>query len=79
MPKKQAIRRDGAEFSNTEKMFTFKAEENKNFELRVKAVDADKGLDGEITYHIEKLNHEDTFEIESEFNESAQYLGNLLF
>ncbi len=76
LPKKQASSGVDDEFTNTKKMFLFRTEENKDFNLRVKAVDGDKGLDGEIIYRIEKLNNDDTFEIESRFNESAQALGN---
>jgi len=57
------------------KLFVLRTQENKDFNLRVKAADGDKGPDGEIVYKIERLNNEDTFEIESKFDETSQALG----
>ena len=76
LPRRKISNVDNNEFISSDKMFTFKTEENTNFNLRVKAEDLDSGLDGLISYCIERINQEDTFEIERKFNQTTKCLGN---
>ena len=72
---KRRIALSNTDFFGSDKVFKYITEENKDFTLSVKATDSDRGADGFISYRIERINSDDTFEIESSFNESTQNLG----
>jgi hypothetical protein len=59
------------DFFVSNKMFTFKVEENKDFELQVKAEDLDDGVDGQLVYNIETINQDDEFLVEAAFNNAS--------
>ena len=50
------------------KMFTFKVAENKDFDLQVKAEDLDAGQDGQLVYNIEMINQDDEFIVQQSFD-----------
>ena len=76
LPKKQLS--NTQDFFVSERFYKFLAEENKDFKLSIKAEDLDHGLDGNITYSIEKINQDETFEVETTTNPVSGTYGNLL-
>lgn len=76
LPKKQVA--NSQSFFGSEKFYKFLAEENKDFTMSIKAEDLDRGLDGKITYSIERINSDDTFEVQNSFDEISGTYGNFL-
>jgi len=54
------------------KVFSYKVPENKDYNLKVKATDADQGKDGELVYTVEMINQEDDFGLHTSYDSNEK-------
>ncbi len=54
------------------KVFSYKVPENKDYHLKVKAIDSDEGKDGELVYTTEMINQDDDFGLQTEYDSNEK-------
>ena len=53
-------------------VFSYNVPENKDFHLKIKAIDNDKGLDGQLIYGVDMINIDDDFGLITEYDQSEE-------